>query len=780
MGRREKPVDQLQGELAAFALDLRSLRNGTPDLTYRRLAALTHYSPSTLARAATGNAIPTLAVVLAYVTACGGNVEAWQARWNALNRDRTAADNATRDNAIRDNATRDNAEPVVDSARDVPDRPRQLPYAVANFVGRLGELAMLPSSPPRGTGGATVVWAISGAPGVGKTTLAVHVGHRLATEYPDGQLFADLRGMDVAPVESMEVQRRFLQSLGLGGDLPTDPEVLTAAYRTALADRRCIILLDNAAHEDQVRPLIPAGSSCLVLITSRSRLAGLDCPRFLGLAPLAVAEARELLARIAPAQISGESDSVDELIELCGWLPLAIRIIGAQLATGLASSTAGLVVSLRDEHHRVRQLTVGDASVRASFTLSYLKLPTDVRAVFRRLGRFPGPELTPLIAALLAEVGLDEAERTLSYLQQASLIERANQDRYALHDLLRLFAEEQSHIEDDPQEFDTAARNMVAYMADSAVNAAMTIRPTTYHLPAPEPSSGCPSIPLSFADYDAALAWLTAERTNLLAIARFAANRGYDRQAARLAAELRYLFDLEGSLTDWISITETGLVSARQAGDLDAESHLLRSLAVAFSRSLRYSEALATQTSALELCRRIGDRRGEAAALANLGITYCYLGRIADAIQTIQLAAALCLRLGDTVGVGLAYSNIAWVCDDHAGRSEDAIDWCHRALDAFGDDPRGQSLVLTNLASTYRRLGKLDDAIENARQAVDAHRRTGHREGQAIALQHLAEALDEAGRRSEARPCWAECMSIFEALHDPRHGQARDQLEAHT
>lgn len=754
MSRRERPIDPSLGELGAFANDLRSLRNSVPDLSYRRLAALTDYSPSTLARAASGSTLPTLEVVLAYVTACNGDAEAFGARWKALNR-RLAAGG-------------------VQAVQSRP--PRQLPYDVADFVGRFGELAAL-TSPPGGTGGATAVWVISGPPGVGKTTFAVHVGHRLAAGYPDGQLFADLRGTNEAPVEPAAVQRQFMQSLGVAGALPADPDMLTAAYRTALADRRCIVLLDNAAHEDQIRPLIPAGSSCLVLVTSRSRLAGLACSRFLALAPLAKGEARELLLRIAPTQVSSRSYAANELVELCGWLPLAIRIVGAQLATGLAPTAARLVASLRDEHHRLRHLTVGDVSVRASFTLSYSKLPADLAAIFRRLGRFPGPEVTPPVAALLGATGVDEAERALSYLQQASLIERVGQDRYALHDLVRLFARERSIADDALDEFDAVARNVVTWMLGSAVNAAMTIRPMVRHLQ--DPSCDLPLAPLSFGDYDHALAWLTRERANLMAVAGFAADRGYDLQAARLAGELRFLFELDGSLADWISTTRIGLASARHAGDLEAESHLLRSLAVAFARSLRYTEALATQTSALELSRRIGDRHGEAATLANMGVTRCYLGRTADAIRELRESADICGQLGDNAGVGLAYSNIAWVCDDHDGRSQDAIEWCQRALAAFGDDLRGRSLVLTNLASTYRRLGKLDEAVDHARQAVDAHRRTGHREGQAIALQHLAEALDEAGRRSEARPCWAECAAIFEALGDPREGEAREQLSEH-
>lgn len=757
MSRREKPVDPSRGELAAFASDLRSLRNGAPDLTYRKLAALTNYSASTLARAASGSVLPTLEVVLAYVQACGGDAEAFRARWHALSGD-----------------------PSLRSAPDwgLPGPPRQLPYDVADFVGRFSEMAEL-MSPRHGPAGATMVWAIAGAPGVGKTTFAVHIGHRLAAEYPDGQLFADLRGTDQAPVEPAVVQRHFLQSLGVTGDLPADPDLLTAAYRTALADRRCLILLDNSVDEDQIRPLIPAGSSCLVLVTSRSRMAGLACSRFLSLAPLAVAEAREFLAQIAPAQVSSQSTAVDELIELCGWLPLAIRIAGAQLATGLAASATGLVASLRDEHDRLRHLTVGDVSVRASFTLSYVKLPGQTQVVFRRLGRFPGPEVTPVIAALLGGIGIDEAERVLRHLQQASLIERVGQDRYALHDLLRLYAGEQSVVDDDPGEFDAAARALVTCLLDSTVNAAVTIRPIVRHL-LDTARSEFPPAPLSFDDYDQALAWLTVERANLMAVVSFAADRGYHELAARLAGELRYLFELDGSLADWISVTRTGLASAQCAGDLDAESHLLRSLGVAFTRSLRHAEALTTLTSALELCRRIGDLQGEAATLGNLGVAYCYLGRITESIEKMQEAADISAQMGDNAGVGLAYSNIAWVCDDHAGRSQDAIDWCHKALAAFGDDLRGRSLVLTNLASTYRRLGQLDEAIDHAHQAVDAHRRTGHREGQAIALQHLAEALDEAGRRSEARPYWAECLSIFKSLHDPRQGAARQQLEVHT
>jgi NB-ARC domain/Helix-turn-helix domain len=403
LGRQETPIYPGAGPLRDLAAGLRLLRVEAGSPSYRCLARRTHFSVSTLARAADGRRLPSLDVLLAYVRACGGDEQEWRSRWQFLLRDRALA-----------RAPEDARAPEPPGPSLVP---RQLPTDVRDYVGREAELRRVSQRTSGGSPTATSVIAISGLPGVGKTAFAVHVAHGRAEAFPDGQLFSDLRGMDEHPVAAERVLARFMRSLGFAENAPGDLDELAAVYRSMLTGRRCLISLDKAADEEHVRPLIPAEPACLVLITSRNRLAGLPGAAFVALNPLGPSEALQLLTGIADSA-AGQQPHSRELVQLCGRLPLALRIVGAQLATGAVVSAAQLAERLHAEESRLARLEVGDFAIRSSFALSYEALHPAARLVFRRLGVFPGPTVTPDIAAELAGISPDAAAETFTLLQQ--------------------------------------------------------------------------------------------------------------------------------------------------------------------------------------------------------------------------------------------------------------------------------------------------------------------------------------------------------------------------
>ncbi|HEY1624149.1 MAG TPA: NB-ARC domain-containing protein, partial [Streptosporangiaceae bacterium] len=436
----------------------------------------------------------------------------------------------------------------------------------------------------------------------------MHAAHLLSPQYPDGQLFADLRGADEHPVPAGQVVARFARALGLPyDDPPPDADELTASYRSRLAGRRCLLLLDNAVDEDQVRPLIPAGSACLVLITSRNRLAGLagDGARFVALDPLTEQNASRLLASTAPAGIDWSEPSARELISICGRLPLALRITGAQLATGSTASAGELGIRLLTLETRLARLEIGNLAVRASFALSYLKLPPPAKTVFRRLGLFTGPTLTAPMTAQLAGLDVEQAADALHLLQQRSLLRLAGTGRYELHDLLRLYADECSLSADTAQERADARRRLADWMLHRLVGAATAISPSSWHVEPPSPDSGDAGAP--FDSCEAALAWLDAEHANLYAAVSWLADAALPRHAWQLAVELWHWFNLRGHHAEWIRTGITGQACAQRLGDADAEALVLQSLAAGYFRSRRFTDALRAQQQALALFRHMGD-----------------------------------------------------------------------------------------------------------------------------------------------------------------------------
>jgi transcriptional regulator with XRE-family HTH domain len=438
--------------------------------------------------------------------------------------------------------------------------PRELPPAIGHFAGRIQDLEtldeMLDQASGNGSADVMAIAAIGGMAGVGKTALALHWAHRVAARFPDGQLYADLRGFSPArdPVPSGQVILRFLLALGVAPQaMPTDPDARAGLYRSVLAGKRMLMVLDNARDAAQVRPLLPGSAGCMVVVTSRNQLTGLaatEGARLLTVGLLTEQEAREFLAgRIGTRGIEAEPDAANELIRLCARLPLALAIIAARAVSRPAPALAALAAEMRAASGRLASLDALDAgeptaSVRAVFSWSYEQLSPAAAGLFRLLGVHPGPDISAPAAASLAAAEPTPTRRLLAELAGAHSIFQHAPGRYALHDLLRAYAAEQARAVDS----DSARRSAIARILDhylhTACAAAVLLDPAhkPFGIPLPEPgvTSEYP------ADRRQALAWFENEHHVLLAVAALAAETGFDRHAWQLARTIRHHLDHPG------------------------------------------------------------------------------------------------------------------------------------------------------------------------------------------------------------------------------------------
>ncbi|MCP3754425.1 BTAD domain-containing putative transcriptional regulator [Streptomyces sp. TBY4] len=511
------------------------------------------------------------------------------------------------------------AEPSVPAA-PIPVRPSQLPAAASSYVGRTSQLqeldSLLSPEPTAHSGVMTVV----GPPGVGKTALVLHWAHVHGDDFADGRLFADLRGHSPLPALSpADVLARFLRALGAPPDsIPAGEEEAAALYRTLLADRRMLIVLDNARSADQVRPLLPGSGSCRVVITSRSQLAGLVAAqgaRRLGLDVLNLSEAHTLLGRIlGEERVAAEPDAVVNLARLCGWLPLAIRIAGANLIANPSLTVGQYCAELADGSLIGGLQVEGDerSTVRAAFDLSYLALPEEARRVFRLLSMIPGTDITPLAAAALIGQSAPETGRLLRGLAHSHLVLEPAPGRYGMHDLLRSYARELA----GEQEAEESLRRLLDWYLTRAEAAA--------ELPDRKGAE-----------------WLAAERENLVSAVLYAGQTGAHRLAHRLAEALNGHLSLGMHTADRLAVARAGLAAATADGDLRAQSAALLRLGDCDWAGGRNAEAEQQYSRALELAEQAAWTEGQAALLRRIGAAHQENGSMREAVHFLSRARGL-------------------------------------------------------------------------------------------------------------------------------------------
>jgi tetratricopeptide (TPR) repeat protein len=665
--------------------------------------------------------------------------------------------------------------------------PRQLPADVSGFAGRQRYLARLDAllASPAGTAPtAVVIAAVSGTAGVGKTALAVHWAHRVADRFPDGQLYVDLRGFDPTgqAMDPAEAVHRFLDALGMPAHLvPVDVEALAALYRSTLAGRRMLILLDNARDVAQVRPLLPGVPECLVLVTSRHQLTGLVAT--IGAHPvnldrLPPGEARDLLnRRIGAHRVAAEPDAAEEIVVHCARLPLALVIVAARAATHPHRPLGSLAAQLRDSHERLDSLVADDdpySDVRAVLSWSYRALPAPVAGMFRLLGWFPGPSMSAAAAAALADVPLGRANQMLDALATTHVLETDTRGRYYLHDLLRVYAAEQAHAEMGSDQCVAAAGRVLAWYLHCTIAAAQLMEPGVRQVaPGPAPDG---SWQVPFAGHEQALDWCDAEQPGAVARAQLAVQTGHDELAWKQFVASGGFFLLRRSYVERIAHGAIALRAAGRTGDRHAEACVLNSLGLACAAVDR-TRALDCYRRALYLRQEIGDLLGEAATLNNLGPLYWELHRYDEALDCLRGALTIADRTGNRHSqiVGLNNLGEAYL---RLGRVDEALPCQQRALTLARtlNHAVSEGFALHNLGGVYRELGRYDEARQTFQEALAVRRRSGDRHGEATTLVEWGNLCLRAGQAPDAGRLWRRALAIYEDLGVPEATEIRRRL----
>jgi tetratricopeptide (TPR) repeat protein len=652
--------------------------------------------------------------------------------------------------AATGNATHISTEPVMNPIPTLPV-PRQLPADVAGFTGRSAELAALDRLPGCGRAAAAepVVVAVTGAAGVGKTALVVHAAHRLANRFPDGQVFIDLHGFTagVGPVGPGAALDRLVRGLGVASErIPAELDDRAALWRSVLAGRRLLVVLDNAATEDQVRPLLPGAPGCVVLVTSRRRLTGLAASHPLPLDLLPATDALALFARAAhPAGSAGAPPELAAgLVELCGRLPLAIQISAARMRAHPAWSVADLAERLRDQNGRLLELAddAGPRSVAAALAVSYQQLTTGEQDLYRRLGRHPGADIDRYATAALLDTSPSRAERLLHRLLDGHLLQEPTPGRYTLHDLVRAHARQLAGAGPGSRggrgwSARRRHRAVLTRLLDYYRHTAAAAMDTAY----PYERDRRPRVPPArspvpdLADPAAAAGWLDRELPNLLAVARHAAGSGWPEYACQLSALLHRHLRTRARYPEAEELHRLALTTRHRSGELDA----LIGLGRVHQMRGRHQPALDTLGTALTVARATGNRAGQVDALVGLGWVQAERGCYEQALDGFAQAADLARATGDRTGQLNALVGLGRI-HQMKGRYPQALDLLGSALAIARTtgNPPGQLNALIGLGRVHRLRGEHEPAFDRFTLALDIARATGDRTGELNALRGIA------------------------------------------
>jgi DNA-binding SARP family transcriptional activator/tetratricopeptide (TPR) repeat protein len=660
--------------------------------------------------------------------------------------------------------------------------PRQLPASPVVFTGRTAELAELHAIVE---GTAVPVVVISGGGGIGKTWLALNWANRQADRYPDGQLYVNLRGYDPTsdPVDPGVALRGFLEALGVEpARIPTGVDAQASLYRSLTAGRRMLVVLDNAHDTDAVVPLLPGTSAGAVLVTSRRQLTGLlvrHGARSLTLDVMPGQEARALLARhLGPRRAAGEEEAVAALVSHCAGLPLALGIAAARAVARPELSLSTLAVELRTATTRLDALDGGELAVnlRAVLSCSVRALGGAAARVFALLGLAHGPDISLAAAASLAGLDLAGTRSVLDQLAAANLVHQHTTARYRMHDLVRLYAVEQSG--EDP---DGVLRLLDHYL-HTAHRAALLLSPHRNPLPLDPPHPG--TVVTEPADLDSAMGWFATEHPVLLATIRQADEGRFNLHANRIPWTLATYFDRRGHWEDWVLVQRIAVDAAQRLADRPAQAQARRLLANAYSNLRRYDEAHAQLRDALRLL----DEDGPAVEAAktedtrahvhfDLALLFDRQGQPGQALPHAEHSLACYQAAGNELGEAVARNAIGWYhCE--LGQYSQAIEHCMHAL-ALAEktgSQYGQANTWDSIGYAHHHLGQYPEATDAYHHAIDLFRDIGDRHAEAITLGHLGDTSEAAGEPVRARELWRQALDTLDELEHPDADQLRAKL----
>ncbi|MDP9849810.1 AfsR/SARP family transcriptional regulator [Streptosporangium lutulentum] len=665
------------------------------------------------------------------------------------------------------------AEPPAGPTATAPSDPVPflLPAGVGDLTGREDELRRLTSILRDRPAATPAICAVSGMPGVGKTALAVQAAHEMRDDFPDGQLYVNLRGAGAEPIEPSHALSRFLRALGVPGSaIPDGLDERAEVFRARLSGRRVLVLLDDAADEAQVEPLIPPGNGCAVMITSRGALTALPGAHRLVLGVLTGTAAVGLLSAITGrAELTADGAAVEHLAELCGRLPLALRIAGARLAARPHWTVDRLVSRLAAEHDRLDELTHGALSVRASLALGYSGLTEPSRTLFRRLGLVETPDFAGWVAAALLDTEPREAEDVLEGLMEAQLIEYAGLDgigepRYRIHDLVRLHARERGGADEPPGAVDAALTRLTGgylALAEQAHRRQYGGDYTVLHGDGPRWDCGTSTVRRLLSD---PAGWLRSERLGLVAAVEQAARLDLSDTCWDLAMTAITLFEAQGHFDNWRHTSETALAAVRRVGNTRGEAAMLYSLGTLDLFRQHYIAAQPHFDAALPLFEAVNDQHGQALTLRNAALIERVEGRAGRALRRYRRALRMLREVGDRHAEAHVLGSIAQIHLEH-GRA-DATPLLETALAVYHDlgDLRGAAQILNRMGALHLRQGRTEQAKAAYRQVSAASQAIGDRIGEAYGLLGMGETELLAGELDHAAEHLDAALTLADGL----------------
>lgn len=678
------------------------------------------------------------------------------------------------------------------AARLSADVPFQLPADTVHFTGRGDQLTRLLGLWPNNLDdrdgaapGTVVISAVEGMAGVGKTALAVHAAHQLADQFDDGVLFVDLRGFTpgadpLAPEHALDY---LLRGLGVPGDqIPPDLETRAALYRTTLARRRVLIVLDNTADETQLQPLLPSAPGCWVLVTSRRHLAGLDDAVHLTLPVLPAVDAAALFrALVADRATPADTPIIEEIVALCGCLPLAIRIAAARLRSSRASTPARLLAELADvlgTGQDLDWLSDGHRAITATLGVSYHHLTQHQQHAFRLLGLHPGTDIEPYALAALANTTIDHTQRLLDHLHAASLVDQTDYRRYTLHDLVATYASTLAHQDPEPDQHAALDRLFGHYAHTTSVAMGLAC---PWDVAYPWESDQRPRTPAddtpipSLEDDVQALRWLDTELDNLMAAAHHAPNHGRPDHTSHQAILLHRYLRIRGRYTNACTLHNEALRHARMTGDRVGEHHALLGLGIIHFLQGHYEQAADGCRGALAISRETGNRTGEQLALHILGDVHKMQNRFALATDYLERTLAIVREIGNRIGEQDTLHCLGEI-HQSLGRHEQATD-CYQRVLAISRDighPSGVHSALRGLGDIQWLQGQPGPAIDTYQQMLAMTREVGHRINEQFALCGLGNIHRGLGQYRSAADYYQKTLTLAHQTGD------RDcQFEAH-